>query len=102
MCFLLKMFVLINVFGCLMGDQQCLSLGRNVDNCQDWTKMSVLVADLVRRSVPEDKVEIKSNMLTLLLRVASGVIGHGSNAFKTLVVNGMVLLTRTVSFDCHP
>jgi hypothetical protein len=94
------MFLLINLFKYLMGDQKCLSSETNVDNCQDWTKMSVLVANLVGRSATEDKVETKSNMLTLLLRVASGVIGRESNVFKTLVVNGMVLLTRTVRFVC--
>lgn len=102
MCFLLKMFILITVVDYIMGDQKCLSSERNVDKCQDWKKMSVLVADLVGRSAAEDKVNTKSNMLTLLLRVASGVIGHGSNALKTLIVNGMVLLTRTVRFESWP
>ncbi|XP_015371437.1 PREDICTED: uncharacterized protein LOC107167059 [Diuraphis noxia] len=58
--------------------------------------MSVLVADLVGRSIVKDKVETKSNMLTLLIRAASGVIGHGTNALKALIVNGLVLLTKTI------
>ncbi|CAI6352941.1 unnamed protein product [Macrosiphum euphorbiae] len=58
--------------------------------------MSVLVADLVGRSIVNDKVETKSNMLTLLIRAASGVIGHGTNGLKTLIVNGLVLLTKTI------
>lgn len=102
MCFLLKICVLITVVEYTMGDQKCLPSDRNVDNCQDWKKMSVLVADLVGRSATEDKVETKSSMLTLLLRVASSVIGRGSNALRTLIVNGMVLLTRTVSFKRLP
>jgi len=56
------------------------------------------VADLVGRSIVNDKVETKSNMVTLLIRAASGVIGHGTNALKTLIVNGLVLLTKTVSY----
>jgi len=57
------------------------------------------VADLVGRSIVNDKVETKSNMVTLLIRAASGVIGHGTNALKTLIVNGLVLLTKTVSYN---
>lgn len=98
MQFLLKIFVLSIILKCTLSELQCLSSNRNVDKCQDWKKMSVLVADLVGRSIVKDKVETKSNMLTLLIRAASGVIGHGTNAVKTLIVNGLVLLTKTVSY----
>lgn len=50
------------------------------------------------RSIVDNKVETKSNMLTLLIRAASGVIGYGSNALKTIIVNGLVLLTQIVSY----
>ncbi|KAL5245165.1 hypothetical protein ACI65C_012575 [Semiaphis heraclei] len=96
MQFLLKIFVLSIILKCTLSELQCLSSNRNVDKCQDWKKMSVLVADLVGRSIVKDKVETKSNMLTLLIRAASGVIGHGTNAVKTLIVNGLVLLTKTI------
>ncbi|XP_050433307.1 uncharacterized protein LOC126841092 [Adelges cooleyi] len=58
--------------------------------------MSVLVADLVGRSTVQDKTKTKSNILTLIIRVASGVIGHGANTLKTLIVNGLMLLSQTV------
>jgi len=83
---------------CAMGEQQCLSLDRSVGKCKDWKQMSVLVADLVGRSVVHEKVETKSNIMTLLIRAASGVIGRGADTLKTLIVNGLVLLTQTVSF----
>jgi len=97
MQFLLKICVLSIILKSTVSEHQCLSSNRNVDKCQDWKKMSVLVADLVGRSIVKDKVETKSNMLTLLIRAASGVIGHGTNAVKTLIINGLVLLTKTVS-----
>lgn len=81
-----------------MGEQQCLSLDRIVGKCQDWKQMSVFVADLVGRSIVHEKVETKSNIMTLLIRAASGVIGRGTNTLKTLIINGLVLLTQTVSF----
>lgn len=82
-----------------MGEQQCLSLDKNGGKCQDWKQMSVLVADLVGRSVLDKKVETKSNIMALLIRAASGVIGRGTDTMKTLIVNGLVLLTQTVSFS---
>lgn len=98
MQFLLKICVLSIIIKCTVSELKCLSSNKNVDKCQDWKKMSVLVADLVGRSIVNDKVETKSNMLTMLIRAASGVIGHGTNALKTLIVNGLVLLTKTVSY----
>lgn len=95
---LLKICVLSIILKCTVSELQCVSSNRNVDKCQDWKKMSVLVADLVGRSIVNDKVETKSNMLTLLIRAASGVIGQGTSALKTLIVNGLVLLTKTVSY----
>lgn len=81
-------------------DRQCLSSDKSAGKCQDWKKMSVLVADLVGRSAAADgdKVETRysTNPLTLIIRSASGVIGRGADALKTLVVNGLVLLIRTV------
>jgi len=121
MSFLLKFIVLsiiiIVIVECTTGGdqrrQQCLSLNNaNTDEChQDWKQISVLVADLVnvgRSNVAaaiddkgnddEDKVETKSSVLTLLIRAASSVIGRGANALKSLIVSGLMLLTRTVSF----
>lgn len=98
MQFLLKICVSSIILKCTVCELQCLSSNRNVDKCQDWNKMSVVVADLVGRSIIEDKVETKSNLLTLLIRAASGVIGHGTSALKTIIVNGLVLLTQTVSY----
>lgn len=99
MRFLLKICVLsIVIVVCTMNEQQCLSSNKNVGKCQDWKNMSVLVADLVGQSMIDEKVETKSSMLTLLVRAASGVIGRGADVLKTLVVNGLVLLTQTVSF----
>jgi len=98
MRFLLKICVLSIILKFTVSELQCLSSNSKVDKCQDWQKMSVLVADLVGRSIVSDKVETKSNMLTLLIRAASGVIGQGTNALKTLIVNGLVLLTKTVSY----
>ncbi|CAH1713650.1 uncharacterized protein LOC114131186 [Aphis gossypii] len=96
MRFLFKICVLSIILKCIVSELQCLSLNKNVDKCQDWKNMSVLVADLVGRSIVDNKVETKSNMLTLLIRAASGAIGHGTNALKTLIVNGLVLLTQIV------
>lgn len=99
MRFLLKICVLsIVITMCTMNEQQCLSSNKNVGKCQDWKNMSVLVADLVGQSTIDEKVETRSSMLTLLVRAASGVIGRGAGVLKTLVVNGLVLLTQTVSF----
>lgn len=100
MRFLFKICVLSIILKCIVSELQCLSLNKNVDKCQDWKNMSVLVADLVGRSIVDNKVETKSNMLTLLIRAASGAIGHGTNALKTLIVNGLVLLTQIVSYLC--
>lgn len=99
MCILLKLCILLPIVDWSMG-RQCLSSNRNVDKCEDWKKMSILVADLVGRSTVDDidKVETKSNMLTLLIRAASSVIGRSTNTLKNLIVNGLVLLTQTVSF----
>lgn len=101
MCILLKICVLLIIVQWTISEQQCLSSNRNVDKCEDWKKMSVLVADLVGRSTVDDieKIETTSNMLTLLIRAASGVIGRGANTLKNLVVNGLVLLMQTVSFN---
>ncbi|XP_026814202.1 uncharacterized protein LOC113554521 [Rhopalosiphum maidis] len=96
MQFLFKMCVLLIILKCTASEFQCLSSNKNIDKCQDWKQMSVLVADLVGRSIVDNKVETKSNMLTLLIRAASGVIGYGSNALKTIIVNGLVLLTQIV------
>jgi hypothetical protein len=98
MQFLFKTFVLLIILKCTVSEFQCLSSNKNIDKCQDWKQMSVLVADLVGRSIVDNKVETKSNMLTLLIRAASGVIGYGSNALKTIIVNGLVLLTQIVSY----
>jgi len=99
MKFVLKIcFLLFIVTEYIMGEQHCLYSNRKVDKCQDWKNMSTLVANLVSRSMVDDKVETKSNMLTLLIRAASGVIGRGTNTLKTLIVNGLVLLTQTVRF----
>jgi len=97
MQFLLKICALSIILKYTVSELQCLSSNSNINKCQDWNKMSVLVADLVGRSIVKDKVETKSNMLTLLIRAASRVIGHGTNSLKTLIVNGLVLLTKTVS-----
>lgn len=100
MRFLLQTCVIsMVVIVCAMTDNQCLSSIKSADKCQDWKNMSVLVADLVGRSaVDVNKVESRySNLLTLIIRSASGVIGRGADTMKTLVVNGLVLLIRTVS-----
>lgn len=98
MCFLLTISVLSIIAGCTTGErQQCLSSN---GKCQDWKRMSVLVADLARsRSTVDEemKVEARSNALTLLVRAASSIIGRGTGALKTLVVSGLLLLTQTVS-----
>lgn len=99
MRFSLKIFVLSIMVDLILSEQQCLSSNRSVGKCQDWKSMSVLVADLVGRSTVNSKVETKSNMLTLLIRAASGVIGRGTDTLKTLIVNGLVLLTQTVRFQ---
>ncbi|XP_025199311.1 uncharacterized protein LOC112597462 [Melanaphis sacchari] len=96
MQFLFKICVLLIILKCTVSELQCLSSNRNVDKCQDWKKMSVFVTDLVGRSIVDNKIETKSNILTLLIRAASGVVGHGTNALKTLIVNGLVLLTQIV------
>lgn len=99
MCILLKIFFLLIIVERTICEQ-CLSSNRNVNKCENWKKMSVFVADLVGRSTVDDidKVETKSNLLTLLIRAASGVIGRSTNVLKILIVNGLVLLTQTVSF----
>jgi len=116
MIFLLKLCVLsifVVVVECTTGGeqqqrQQCLSLDSgNIEKCsQDWKQMSAFVAGLVDvgRSTAavvdedeEDKVKTKSNAITLLIRTASGVIGRGADAMKSLIVSSLMLLTRTVS-----
>lgn len=112
MCFLFKscvLFVVIVIAECTMGGQQgqqCLSSDNgNVDECrEDWKQMSAFVASLVdagRSTAPavddKDKVDTKTNALTLLIRAASGVIGRSAEALKSLIVSGLMLLTRTVS-----
>lgn len=100
MSFLLKIYISSIIIKCILGEPHCLFSDRNVRLCQDWKNMSVFVADMVgRSSIISDKVNIKSNMLTLLIRAASGVIGRGTNALQTLIVNGLMLLTQTVSFE---
>lgn len=100
MNFLLKICILSICVKCIVNEPQSLFSDKNVRLCQDWKNMSVFVADLVgRSSVINDKVNTKSNMLTLLIRAASSVIGRGTNALQTLVVNGLMLLTQTVSFE---
>lgn len=100
MSFLLKICILSIITKCIIGEPQCLFSDRNVKLCQDWKNMSVFVADMVgRSSVNSNKVNTKSNMLTLLIRAASGVIGRGTNALQTLILNGLMLLTQTVSFE---
>lgn len=100
MRFLLKICVLSIIIECTINDQVCTPSNRNVGKCQDWKNMSLLVADLVGRSnIKNDKVETKSNILTLLIRAASGVIGRGTDALKTVIVNGLVILTHLVGFE---
>lgn len=110
MSFLLKLcalWIVVVVVECTTGGGCLSSDSGSMDKCgQDWKQMSTFVAGLVDvgRSTAavvdedeEDKVETKSNALTLLVRVASGVIGRGTDAMKSLIVSGLMLLTRTAS-----
>lgn len=99
MPFLLKICILIIVMTEYTLSEHCLSSNKSISKCDDWKRMSVLVADLVGQSTGNSKVETKSNTLTLLIRAASGVIGRGTSALKNLVVHGLVLLTQTVNFE---
>lgn len=100
MCFLLKMCVLLMItteFTIIGGEHCQMSSSKTTGKCQDWKKMSVLVADLIGGRSVVDKPETKPNMLTLLIRAASGVIGRGARSLNILIVNGLMLLTQTVS-----
>lgn len=107
---LLKTCVLLIAVGRTIdvGAQHCLPSYVNGDkiSCQDFEKMSAQVTDLVGRSVTVGENDVKLadspfNVSTrTLIRAASGVIGRGANALKTVVVNGLVLLTGTVSSKC--
>lgn len=101
MSFFLKIYVLSIIVECIISEQVCTPSNRNVGKCQDWKDMSLLVADLVGRSNNKnEKVETKSNILILLIRAASSVIGRGTDAVKTVVVNGLMILTQLVGFEC--
>ncbi|XP_050540871.1 uncharacterized protein LOC126905326 [Daktulosphaira vitifoliae] len=94
LCFL---FLVITIIPSIKLQQQYFSVDNSSSiGYRDWKKMSVLVADLVGKSAVEDKTKTKFNVLALIIQVASGVIGHGANTLRTLVLNGLMLLSNTV------
>lgn len=97
MRFLLKTCVVFIITKCVISEEQCLSSNKTVGKCDDWRKISVLVADQVSRSIVDDNTKTKPNMLPVLIRAASSVIGRGSNSLTIIIVNGLMLLTQTVS-----
>lgn len=100
-----------------VGAQQCSSPDgtgheKSAPSCRDSEKMSALVADLVGRSVGggggdgggggggTKSTDSPFNVSAeTLIRAASGAVGRGADALKTVTVNGLVLLTETVRTD---